>query len=95
MIVMKFGGSSVESAAAIQRVTSIVKESDRRPVVVVSAMGKTTDRLLAIGHFCAEGNSKAAGRELASLRKFHTGEASRLVSPAQRVALERDICQQW
>jgi aspartate kinase len=92
MIVMKFGGSSVESAAAIQRVTSIVKESDRRPVVVVSAMGKTTDRLLAIAHFCAEGNSKAAGRELASLRKFHTSEAARLVSPAQSIALERDIC---
>lgn len=92
MIVMKFGGSSVESAAAIQRVASIVKESDRRPVVVVSAMGKTTDRLLAIARFCAEGNSKAAWRELASLRKFHSREAARLVSPAQSVSLERDIC---
>jgi len=91
MIVMKFGGSSVESAAAIQRVTSIVRESDRRPVVVVSAMGKTTDRLLAIARFCAEGNPKAAWRELASLRKFHTREAARLVSPTQSVSLERDI----
>ena len=48
MIVMKFGGTSVESAAAIERVAAIVKaRAARRPVVVVSAMGKTTNRLLA------------------------------------------------
>src|ERR1041384_611755 len=44
MIVMKFGGTSVESAAAIERVAGIVKGREaRRPVVVVSAMGKTTN----------------------------------------------------
>jgi len=49
MIVMKFGGTSVESAAAIERVAGIVKaREERRPVVVVSAMGKTTNKLLAI-----------------------------------------------
>ena len=50
MIVMNFGGTSVESAAAIERVASIVKaRANRRPVVVVSAMGKTTNKLLEIG----------------------------------------------
>ena len=45
MIVMKFGGSSVESAAAIERVAGIVKSRlDRHPVVIVSAMGKTTNQ---------------------------------------------------
>ena len=45
MIVMKFGGTSVESAAAIERVASIVRAREaRRPVVVVSAMGKTTNK---------------------------------------------------
>ena len=49
MIVMKFGGTSVESAAAIARVAGIVQaREERRPVVVVSAMGKTTNKLLAI-----------------------------------------------
>ena len=43
MIVMKFGGTSVESAEAIERVAGIVRDRlDRRPVVVVSAMGRTT-----------------------------------------------------
>lgn len=92
---MKFGGSSVESATAIQRVASIVRECDRRPVVVVSAMGKTTDRLLAIARFCAEGNRNAAWRELAALRRFHSREAARLVSPAQAIALDRDICRHF
>jgi len=48
MIVMKFGGSSLESAAAIERVRGIVAaRAGRKPVVVVvSAMGKTTNKLL-------------------------------------------------
>jgi len=57
MIVMKFGGTSVESEEAVARVTSIVKaQAPRRPIVVVSAMGKTTNKLLAAA------NEAAAGR---------------------------------
>ena len=56
MIVMKFGGTSVASAEAIQRVAAIVaSRSDRRPVVVVSAMGKTTDKLLEIAALAVAG----------------------------------------
>ena len=41
MIVMKFGGTSVESAEAIERVAKIVASRGKRsPVVVVSAMAK-------------------------------------------------------
>ncbi len=47
MIVMKFGGSSVANAERIRHVAGIIKGfSDRRPVVVLSAMGDTTDDLL-------------------------------------------------
>ena len=49
MIVMKFGGTSVESTEAITRVAGIVRDRlAQQPVVVVSAMGKTTNKLLAI-----------------------------------------------
>ena len=50
IVVMKFGGTSVEDAAAILRTTSIVEgrvAKGLRPVVVVSAMAKVTDQLLA------------------------------------------------
>ena len=46
--VLKFGGTSVEDAAAFERVAEIVRAERRaRPVVVVSAMSGVTDALLA------------------------------------------------
>ena len=47
MIVMKFGGSSVANAERIRRVAEIIRDYEsERPVVVLSAMGDTTDFLL-------------------------------------------------
>ncbi len=47
MIVMKFGGSSVADAERIKHVASIIAAyKDRKPLVVLSAMGDTTDFLL-------------------------------------------------
>src|SRR5215469_2289954 len=47
MIVMKFGGSSVADAARIRHVAGIVQQyKDRKPALVLSAMGDTTDHLL-------------------------------------------------
>jgi aspartate kinase len=47
MIVMKFGGSSVAGAERIRHVSRIVKGClARKPIVVLSAMGDTTDHLL-------------------------------------------------
>jgi aspartate kinase len=76
MIVMKFGGTSVESAEAIQRVAGIVKSRlDRKPVVVVSAMGKTTNRLLKIANLAVSGQRDAALGELIALRDYHLRES--------------------
>jgi aspartate kinase len=56
MIVMKFGGTSVEDAAAIDRSCGIVGERiSRRPFVVVSALGGATNGLLEAGSFAARG----------------------------------------
>src|SRR5258706_8494381 len=50
LIVQKYGGSSVADAARIQSVARRVAESapGHQLVVVVSAMGKTTDGLLGL-----------------------------------------------
>ena len=51
IVVQKYGGSSVATAEHIKAVAQRVKkahESGLSLVVVVSAMGKTTDRLLAL-----------------------------------------------
>src|ERR1700733_1051373 len=56
MIVMKFGGTSVEDAAAIDRSCGIVgKRVARKPFVVVSALGGATNGLLEAGSFAARG----------------------------------------
>jgi len=76
MIVMKFGGTSVESAAAIQRAAAIVRDRlARRPVVVVSAMGKTTNRLLALAADAVNGRREQALEQLRELRQFHLDQA--------------------
>ena len=50
MIVMKFGGSSVADAARIRHIAAIVKtQLVKKPVLVLSAMGDTTDHLLEAG----------------------------------------------
>ena len=79
MIVMKFGGSSVESAAAIGRVADIVASRlDRRPIVVVSAMGKTTNALLSIASAAVNRERERALSELAVLQAFHRNETEDL-----------------
>jgi aspartate kinase len=90
MIVMKFGGTSVESASAIERVAGIVKARlDRRPIVVVSAMGKTTNKLLAIAAAAIDGKREDYIRQLHDLRDFHSREARRVVPLEDRAGLDR------
>jgi aspartate kinase len=56
MIVMKFGGTSVEDGAAIERSCRIVGERiSRQPFVVVSALGGATNALLEAGSFASRG----------------------------------------
>src|SRR5262245_33423893 len=89
MIVMKFGGSSVESAAAIERVAGIVRAREHlRPVVVVSAMGKTTNRLLGLADTAIKGTREQYIRQLHDLRDYHSREARLIVPLEDRAALD-------
>ena len=92
MIVMKFGGTSVESAAAIERIASIVKARvARQPVVVVSAMGKTTNRLLAIAASAVGGKREDALWQLRELREYHLEQSRQAVADRDRDELDRII----
>jgi aspartate kinase len=80
MIVMKFGGTSVEDAASIERVAEIIRARlAQRPVVVVSAMGKTTRKLLQAAESSASGNSRSTLATVADLKARHWSEARLLV----------------
>jgi len=92
MIVMKFGGSSLESASAIERVVSIVRSHiERRPIVVVSAMGKTTNALVEAADHASRGNSYLAWRQLGELRGLHIQETRRLLRGQAHVFVEQHL----
>lgn len=56
MKVLKFGGSSVGSIDSILSVKRIVESQDEPVIVVVSALGGITDKLIRTANFAVEGN---------------------------------------
>src|ERR1700722_10157960 len=92
MIVMKFGGSSLESGSAIRRVAAIVKSNlSRHPVVVVSAMGKTTGRLLELAQEASRGHASFVSQHLSALQDYHFDEAADAVSNEPLERLESSL----
>jgi aspartate kinase len=80
MIVMKFGGTSVEDAASIERVAEIVTAHLAvKPVVVVSAMGKTTRLLLQAARDAARGEGRASAATALELKTRHASQARQLI----------------
>jgi aspartate kinase len=89
MIVMKFGGTSVEDAAAIDRSCSIVGERiSRKPLVVVSALGGATNGLLEAGNLAAQGE---VARAIAIADRLEGRHAELLPSTAEEFARLRDL----
>jgi aspartate kinase len=102
VIVMKFGGTSVADPAAIERLMSIVRaarqaaiqpESQdwRGPIVVVSALGGVTDRLLGIAAEAGAGDVEGAREHVHALRARHLDVAAVIANDADRAAVEQAI----
>jgi aspartate kinase len=67
MKVFKFGGASVNNVERIQNLANIVKQYERQPlVIIISAMGKTTNALEKVVEAFYEGKQEEA------LQLFHT-----------------------
>jgi len=80
MIVMKFGGTSIEDIPSIERIVGIIKSRlEQQPVVVNSAMGKTTRRLLEIAQLSADGRDERALLLLKEVRGYHSDLARGLM----------------
>ena len=76
MKVYKFGGASVRDRDAISNVASILKDSHSNLLVVVSAMGKTTNALEKIVALAQNGQS--IKNEMDQLRSYHMGIVNQL-----------------
>jgi len=84
LVVMKFGGTSVEDAKSILRTAGIVatrRDQGASPIVVVSAMAKVTDQLLAAAAAAGRGDRFGALAISARLRNRHHDTARALVAP--------------
>lgn len=81
MNVFKFGGASLKSSAAVRNMAAIVKANAGQPlVVVVSAMGKTTNALENIVTLYRQG--KPFQSELGELKTYHLSLARELLTGA-------------
>ena len=94
MQVLKFGGSSVGSAEAIEKVIAIVTESIKKEptIVVVSAMSGVTDQLLMLAQSASQGN-EAYKTIIQNIEQKHL-DAVRALLPIQQQSATLSLVKQ-
>ncbi|HIB78416.1 MAG TPA: bifunctional aspartate kinase/homoserine dehydrogenase I [Flavobacteriales bacterium] len=91
MEVIKFGGSSLASASTIRRVGEVlVSRRDKQKILVLSAMGGMTNKLISIGELACSGDSdyKSVYQEL---RDFHLKALIELVPSGKVKEVEGEM----
>jgi len=92
MIVMKFGGISIQDSQSIRRVCDIVRDRlPMHPVIVNSAMGKSTRRLLMVAQSAARGDADQAGKTLDTLIDYHRALIQELLPRFSENTLSRQM----
>ena len=94
IVVMKFGGTSVEDSAAMLRTAAIVAGRVRKglkPIVVVSAMSKVTDTLLAAAAAAGRNAREEALKLSDGLRTRHLNTAAELTKGDRLTSLQLNI----
>lgn len=92
VVVMKFGGTSVEDAAAVRRLIEIVESRmNARPVVVVSALARVTDQLLEAGKAAAGGHLGAALANVRNIYVRHEALVDELADGAPNAEFDRKL----
>ena len=92
VVVMKFGGTSVEDAAAIRRLISIVEgRLGAKPVLIISALARVTNQLLEAGNTAAKGHLGSALATVRSIYVRHEELADSLLSASAYGSLDREL----
>src|SRR5438128_7297018 len=102
MVIMKFGGTSVADPSAIERLIGIVRAERqvaiqpesrdwRGPIVVVSALGGATDRLLGVAAEAGAGDVEGARENTRALRQRHLEVARVITDAALRAEVEASL----
>ncbi len=101
-VVMKFGGTSVADPQAIGRLMAIVQRQrqaqaggERPPVVVASALGGVTDRLLNAARLAEEGDADGAVAALHEIVDRHVAVATALTTGPRRDDLLAEVREEF
>lgn len=88
MTVMKFGGTSIGSASAMQRAMEIVakEKNNSIPVVVLSACSGITNKLIRISAEAGDSNLEKAMELSREVKEFHHGLVDVLINDDERRA---------
>jgi aspartate kinase len=93
MLVYKFGGASINSPEGVRNLGKIVSKCDDKLIVVVSAMGKTTNMLETVHSACFERNTDETLRILSGIEDYHYNMIDELteINDSTREALKDSI----
>lgn len=92
MKVYKFGGASVKDAAGVRNLEKIVRAADDELMVVVSAMGKTTNALERVVEFLDAGKEEAALNQWVDIIDYHVAIMKELgLKPGSDIRLQGEI----
>ena len=90
MIVLKFGGTSVQGPEMIDRVLDITASRlDRAPILVSSAMAKVTDALIKTTRTATGGDAEAAAKAVHEVIGRHAAIAGTFLTGKNRDEIGR------
>jgi len=89
--VYKFGGASIETPERMQALLPIITDAKQQLIVVVSALGKTTNQLEAIVKEACKGNKQKAHDLLQDLEQKHTDYAAAVLPQEAFPALAKEL----
>ena len=81
MVIYKFGGASVRNAESLRLLGNVVQGCTEQVIIVVSAMGKTTNHLEEIVKLAGK-RSEGYAEKIALLQKYHREITEELIPDA-------------
>lgn len=90
MKVLKFGGTSVGTSQSLKNVKKIVEEIPGNAIIVVSALGGLTDKLISTARLAATGQNSWL-EEWQSIKKRHEDIIENVVPESQKASVTRKI----
>ena len=90
MKVLKFGGSSVGSVIGLHNIKKIAEGADQPLIVVVSALGGITDKLIALGKRAGAGDIAYVG-DLDAIIRRHLDLVKTEIAEEKQAALMNDL----